>query len=71
MKTAVTVGECLGDPQANWYRDSTPLTPAIGSPPVNPPPSTTTSTPGSGIATGTAPVGPVSPDDVRTSHLLS
>jgi hypothetical protein len=28
--TAVTVGECMNDPPANWYRDSTPASPGSG-----------------------------------------
>jgi hypothetical protein len=29
--TAVTVGECMNDPPANWYRDSTPAAPGLSS----------------------------------------
>lgn len=29
--TAVTVGECMGDPEANWYRASTPAPPTSSS----------------------------------------
>ncbi|KAJ4372865.1 hypothetical protein N0V83_003156 [Neocucurbitaria cava] len=29
--TAVTLGECLNDPEANWYRDSTPAPPSTSS----------------------------------------
>lgn len=42
--TAVTVGECMGDPVANWYRDSTPA-----------PPSTTSASSSAPVPTPTGP----------------
>jgi hypothetical protein len=47
---AVTMGECLQDPEANWYRDSTPA-----------PPSTSSTRTSSAVPTAT-PTGPTSKD---------
>jgi hypothetical protein len=38
----VTVGECLGDPSLNWYRDATGDPPVISTPSSAPPPPTPT-----------------------------